>query len=233
LADKGPGYCRWSDIETRDGLPVYPLRGKQECNDSRNFEGHVFRHETGSWLFAGCSFTLEHALRINGFDERMDGTKSLEDCDFGMRLAATGGKFVMDRDCYVHILEHDNACQSVPWPGGKVVEKQGHRRIDNIIAVENYGTLRANQELREYVANKYLMTDERLKIIQRETLRYRGFDPLTTGEPMNSVDARAMLHQEMKTEVWLGTPTFDLTKEREKLRKSPLWNPAWNDGLWS
>lgn len=52
----------------------------------------------GSWLF-GCSFALplEAALKINGFDERCDGT-GLEDVEFGCRLERAGMKIFYNRN---------------------------------------------------------------------------------------------------------------------------------------
>jgi GT2 family glycosyltransferase len=57
---------------------------------------------SGSWFYGGSSATLEALLKINGVDERLDGCKSLEDVDVGMRLEQAGylGKFVLDRDLH-------------------------------------------------------------------------------------------------------------------------------------
>ena len=84
------------------------------------------------------------------------------------------------------------------------------RSIANLIAVENYGVLMLGQELGELVANKHPLTDRHLEIIQRETIKYRGFDPL------------AEANRE-KFELWKGTPTFDLAKEWAEIRTSPEW----------
>ena len=44
---------------------------------------------------------LDVAIAINGFDELMDGIKSLQDCDLGSRVARAGCSMVMHRNLYV------------------------------------------------------------------------------------------------------------------------------------
>lgn len=61
----------------------------------------------GSWLF-GCSFALplELALRINGFEEKCDGT-GMEDVEFGIRLERVGCKLFYNRNmCTFESEEH-------------------------------------------------------------------------------------------------------------------------------
>lgn len=47
------------------------------------------------------SVPLDVADAVNGFDELMDGIKSLQDCDFGDRIVHAGCSLVMHRDLYV------------------------------------------------------------------------------------------------------------------------------------
>lgn len=47
------------------------------------------------------SVPLDVAISINGFDELMDGIKSLQDCEFGSRVVRAGCSLVMHRDLYV------------------------------------------------------------------------------------------------------------------------------------
>jgi hypothetical protein len=51
--------------------------------------------------FGYSSVPLDAAIAINGFDELMDGTMSLLDCDFGSRLELHGCDLVMHRNLYV------------------------------------------------------------------------------------------------------------------------------------
>jgi len=53
------------------------------------------------WYYGISTASLEAALQINGFDEAFDGDGTLNDVDFGNRLAMVGyDKLAMFRDCY-------------------------------------------------------------------------------------------------------------------------------------
>jgi len=68
----------------------------------------AFRNE----MYGYSSFSLEAALKINGFDENFDGDKSIEDQDFGNRLWMAGysNKFLLDVNHTV--IEHEH--KSIP-----------------------------------------------------------------------------------------------------------------------
>ncbi len=124
----------------------------------------------------------------------MDGNKSLEDCEFGMRMARIGCRFILDKEGFVYILDHTSYTDQTKNP------------IQNFIAVENFGMLRCGVELHENIANRparEALTPLHLEIIQRETLKYRKFDPIGTPE----------------FEVWKQTPSFDLRSHWEQRRK--------------
>lgn len=210
-------HNRMRTIETENGLPIFPISGDFYVNDHRlnQMQGDIYIHHNGSWAFAGTSFRLLDALELNGFNERMDGCKSLEDCDFGNRLQMHGRQFVQDAKGVFYILDHQ--CYSTvpttiadgqlnPVPETAIKRK----KIENLISIENYGMLICSQELGEKVANKYPITKKHIEIIRRETLHYRKFDIL------------APEHQE-KWNIWLNVPTFDLVQEREEIRKSDSW----------
>jgi len=210
-------HHRMRSIEVKDGVPVFPITGDFYINDHRfnHMHGDVYPHYNGNWAFAGTSFKLEDALELNGYNERMDGCKSLEDCDFGNRLKMHGRQFVQDRQGIFYILDHQ--CYStVPTTVADGQENTvpeteiKRKKIENIIAVENYGVLVCGEQLNEKVANKHPITQKHIEIIRRETLHYRQFDIL------------APEHRD-KWHLWLGVPTFDLKKQREELRKSNAW----------
>jgi len=212
-------HKRMRSIVTNDGIPVSPLQGDFYINDHRwdrfgDSHNKPFFHRHGSMLYAGTSFSLADGLNLNGFNERMDGCKSLEDCDFGNRLRWLGRSFVIDPNGWMAILDHPNYSEiTQTGPDGQQGEVTiciPRKDITNLIAVENYGMLRCAIELTDPVANKHPLTDEHLKIIQRETLKYRQFDPLAAENADNFT-------------VWKNVPTFDLKKQREQLRKSALW----------
>jgi glycosyltransferase involved in cell wall biosynthesis len=56
-----------------------------------------------SWWFSLSSASLEAMLKINGFDEKLDGDRSLMDCDAGSRLelAGYGIRFALFRDFFI------------------------------------------------------------------------------------------------------------------------------------
>ena len=53
------------------------------------------------WYYGYSGLPLETALAVNGFDELMDGIKSLHDCDMGNRVVRAGCQLQMHRDLYV------------------------------------------------------------------------------------------------------------------------------------
>lgn len=210
-------HKRLKSIKTVDGKIVCPISGDVYINDHRfQQKNSIICHNNGTWAYAGTSFALKDALYLNGFNEKMDGCKSLEDCDFGTRLSLLGRRFSLDLDAFIYILDHKSYgdMKSSHW-GGEIPDDCGtqvkevisKKKIDNFIAVENYGTLRCASELSELVVNKKPVGEKELKIIQRETLKYRGFDPLAK-------------ENEEKLKIWMSVPNFDLHEERIELRKN-------------
>jgi len=68
------------------------------------------------WFYGYSSFSLEAALKVNGFNELFDGTKGQEDQDFGVRLALAGygDRFLLDKDLWV--IEHEHLPAEVQSP---------------------------------------------------------------------------------------------------------------------
>lgn len=62
----------------------------------------------GGWMF-GCSFALriEHALKVNGFDEVCDG-QGAEDYDFGIRLERSGVRLMYNRNMLTYESEEEH-----------------------------------------------------------------------------------------------------------------------------
>jgi len=216
-----PFHKRFKTIDVSQSTPIFPLVGDFYCNDHRveSCEDKTLQHQFGAWAYAGTCFSLEDALSLNGFNERMDGCKSLEDCDFGVRLTLLGKQFICDKTCYVSIVDHQFYCDDMDNDMFKQSDRQKgyieptnikRKPLTNFIAVENYGVLMLAQELHEIKANSYPITDKHLEIIRRETLKYRKFDPLDENNQEN-------------LQKWLNTPVFDLKQERDDLRNSPDW----------
>ena len=211
-------HKRMKSIKTENGLPVFPIEGDVYINDHRlnNAPDKVKHHRQGNLLFAGSSFSLGDALHLNGFNERMDGCKSLEDCDFGNRLTMIGRSFASEKNGFFYILDHQSYGDDIKTTiaDGQLNDPPHiplpKKQISNFIAIENFGMLRASEELIEPQVNKFPITNRHLKIIQRETLKYRNFDIL------------APAHKPM-LDIWMNTPIFNLKKQREDLRNSSEW----------
>jgi len=215
-------HKRLENIKTSNGMIDFPISGKTYINDHRlkNLSQPVYNHRNGSWAFAGTSFSLKDALIINGYNEKMDGCKSLEDCDFGDRLVQLGVNFTLDENGFFYILDHTSYTdykEKTNWEVGEDCQKQNcqdvtkmKKKIDNFIAIENYGMLICGRELYEMRANSNKIGDKHLEIIKRETLKYRNFDIFSESN-------------REKLNVWLGTPNFDLKQERDQLRNNKEW----------
>jgi hypothetical protein len=218
-------HNRLKEVKTLNGKLIYPISGEIYISDHRinEIKDQTLVHSHGVWAFAGTSFSIKDAISINGFNERMDGCKSLEDCDFGNRLKLLGRNFILDKNGIFFILDHqsytDNEVQ-INWDKGadgqqynveKTQIKKKH--IESFVAIENYGMYMCGVELNEIVANKSKINESHIRIIKRETLKYRGFDPWAP-ENMD------------KTNIWNNVPTFDLEAQRIELRNSNLWK--WN-----
>jgi hypothetical protein len=204
-------HRRLHSIKHVCGLPEIPIAGDVFINDSRlprvqealrKTKKKVFHHTYGNWLCAGKSFTLQDALTLNGFNERIDGNCCLEDCEFGVRLELLGRKFVYDPDGCVYILDHPSY----------VDDAEGSIKLSrNFVAVETFGILRCAVELKDFEANRgHQLSDRHLAIIERETLKYRKFSIFAD-------------ENKERLAIWKNTPTFDLRQQREELRCSSMW----------
>lgn len=213
-------HKRLKKINSYKGKALTPISGEEYINDSRftllksiNYK----IHNSGSLAFAGTSFSLNDALLLNGFNEKMDGCKSLEDCDFGVRLSLIGKTFSMTKDGFLYILEHQSyneaAHESInnkPEIDSPYQSVETRKKISNFIAIENYGMLQCSQKLLDVKANKTTITNRHIEIIKQETLKYRGFDP-TDSDHIDNFN------------VWLSCPNFDLEQQRIELRNSEEW----------
>lgn len=214
-------HKRMTSIKTENGKPTFPIEGELYINDHRAgtvSPQNATARSYGSSAYAGSSFSLVDALKINGFNEKMDGCKSLEDCDFGARLEMLGKHFIIDYEGFLYILDHQSyGIDNTNWKSEQTSDGQITKmpdkivkKIDNFIAIENYGMCRCAIELFDLMANVGPLTQKHFDIIQRETLKYREFDPLAE-------------ENKDKMEIWLKTPNFDLVRERKELRATPDW----------
>jgi len=211
-------HKRMTSIVTENNKPISPIAGDVYVNDHRakhvSVENQLHPHNYGTWSYAGSSFALEDALKLNGFNERMDGCKSLEDCDFGTRLQLLGRNFTLDYNGFLYILDHQSygSGMDIGWDVD-IKKSETPKKIDNLIAIENYGMCKCATDLLDLRANCNPLTQKHFDIIQRETIKYRNFDPLAE-------------ENKEKLEIWLKTPMFDLDRDRKKVRASKDWKWA-------
>ena len=94
------------------------------------------------WYYGYSSMSLEAALKVNGYDERFDGSKSLEDCDCGNRLSMAGytNVFLLDVNHWVIEHEHESLSRDVVAPSVEVFKC-------------NYGLYLLNKERNRWRAN--------------------------------------------------------------------------------
>jgi len=161
-------YAEKLDLVHREGQRVQDSRWRYVDAIKSSF--NVF-YPPPTMFYGYSCLSMEAALKVNGYDEKLDGDKSLIDVDMGLRLAQVGYRFVMDRDLTVT----ENAHYMVPsevlfWDGGTVKS--------------NYNIMNLNQAKRRWRANTYRFTEEEIYWI----CTYR--DPLEKHIPIYPNDSK-------------------------------------------
>jgi glycosyltransferase involved in cell wall biosynthesis len=181
-------HRRLTSVRCTDGRIAFPIEGAEYVNDHRyeHVRAGVHPHDRGSWLYAGASYTLADALAMNGHNERLDGCKSLEDCEFGRRLENLGRRFVLDPACFLWILDHSADYRAY---------------LGEMVSKDNYGFLEMNDRFKETRANHRALRPEELEIINQQTQKFRKF----------SLD-----FQDPEVRAWVDYPVFSLEEERKR-----------------
>ena len=148
-----------------------------------------------NWMYGYSSFTLEAALKVNGFDELFDGDKSLEDVDFGSRLEMAGYRNIFSLDVEHQCIEHEHK----PIPERLI--PSGQKAIKC-----NYAILSNNRKHHFFKANTEPLTDEMVADIIEETLK----PPCSPTPDMYEEDCKGELFLR-----WVDNPpVFNLREER-------------------
>jgi len=115
------GYeAKYAQMPTEDrGTLLKRIYGENGIvRDTRwpTVEKHGRMKAPPEWFYGYSSFSLEAALKVNGFNELFDGTKGQEDQDLGVRLALAGYRdtFLLDRNLWV--IEHEHLPAMVESP---------------------------------------------------------------------------------------------------------------------
>ena len=147
-----------------------------------------------NWMYGYSSFTLEAALKVNGFDEMFDGDKSLEDVDFGSRLEMAGYSNMFKLDVEHQCIEHEH----MPIP--ETLIPSGQKAIKC-----NYAVMLNNRRHGFYTANTGPLTEKMVEEIKLETMR----PPCSPNPGMYEEDCEGDLFKQ-----WVDNPpVFDLRAE--------------------
>ncbi len=124
--------------------------------------GDAYIHNVGSWFYgAGASASMEMLLRVNGFDENFDGTKSLEDCDLGNRLAMLGCQFVFDKRLKINGYPHD-----------REIRISETKNYEDLNFKSNYSLYQVNRDRPRIIVNKDLLTEEEIKFVREDSAKW-------------------------------------------------------------
>ena len=147
------------------------------------------------WSYGYSSFPLEAALRVNGFDEKFDGDKSLEDMDFGSRMTMAGyeDKFILDVGHQV--VEHEH----MPIPESLIARGQKPIKC-------NYALFNLNRIDKSWRANCKGLNEKQLDYIREVSLD----QPCSPTPNFYLGDCTGELW-----DLWAANPpVFDLMEER-------------------
>ena len=148
-----------------------------------------------NWMYGYSSFTLEAALKVNGFDELFDGDKSLEDVDFGSRLEMAGYRDMFSLDVEHQCIEHEHK----PIPERLIPSGQKSIKC-------NYAVMMNTRGHGFFRANTGPLTEKMVESIIEETLK----PPCSPNPGMYEGDCRGYLFKR-----WLDNPpSFNLREER-------------------
>lgn len=91
--------CKADGAKNDSRWPIFEAR-------ARGKESIILRRKDDLTPQGCMAFPLDAAIAINGYDERFDGARGLEDMNFPRRLMLRGVPFVMDRS--ITIRRHDH-----------------------------------------------------------------------------------------------------------------------------
>lgn len=124
--------------------------------EARGGEMIAFRN----WMYGYSSFSLDAALKVNGFDENFDGDKSIEDQDFGNRLWIAGYRDMFLLDVNHTVIEHEH--KTIP---GNIIT-HGLKPIKC-----NYALYLINERRGRWRANVDDLTEEDYRFVVNESLK--------------------------------------------------------------
>ncbi len=155
-------YTQEGEKLIRDGEWIRDSRWKFVDEDSRYIRkyGDAHIHNIGNWFHVcgGLAVSMEMLLKVNGFDENFDGTKSLEDCDLGIRLAKLGCEFVFDKRLKSRGYDITYPLEPFTYKGPDFKS--------------NYPIVQVNSNRPRIEVNKDLLTEEEIKFVREEASKW-------------------------------------------------------------
>lgn len=108
------------------------------------------------WFYGAVnSFNLEDVLKINGYEELLDGEQGQEDCDLGIRFSRAGVEMLYDPDLWV---EFDRSTHTLTQVETEKLEKKDWGKETRIMEPKK----RVLSDGKEHFANEWL-TQQLLK----------------------------------------------------------------------
>ena len=160
----------WSYVTEKDMPHSSQMKTAKDFGVSYNFSGYtgeVIEHDQRynyfkekdvdymppwTWWFACSSASMEAVLTLNGWDQSMDGDKTLMDVDFGSRLelARFGIRTALFRDLFL------------------VRAPSTYSFFKSSPSIKcNYGLVELSRNLRRYEANRHKITDDDINWIKK------------------------------------------------------------------
>lgn len=123
-----------------------------EQNDDGVFVPQGFH--SGQCYHGYASMSLEALLKINGYDENLDGARAVTDCDAGIRAVNAGykDKVLLDKNLWIFENSHENVPKSLLTYDGPPIRS-------------NYGLMMHNHDIKRYRANSYVLSDSEIEQI--------------------------------------------------------------------
>lgn len=112
------------------------------------------------WFYGAiCSFALEDILRVNGYEELLDGEQGQEDCDLGIRFSRIGVEIIYDPDVWVGF---DRTTHTLTQVEPEKPEKKDWGKEDRIVEPKK----RVLSDGKEHFSNEWI-TQQLLKDKER------------------------------------------------------------------
>ena len=148
--DKYGNFCREGSFndnnpDTTHGIRPDDNRAYMEFPQDLSMRQYSpYETVKGSWCYNGnLSFTLSLALKLNGYDEHLDGTFGGEDVNFGVRADNAGATGILDRSCCAYDyrgVENDSISDIMPFNWYHIGEMNGTkltRREFDMVSIQH------------------------------------------------------------------------------------------------